>query len=29
VDLPAGTVLLSSSPLEDGRLPAGTTVWLV
>ncbi|WP_298255251.1 glycoside hydrolase family 13 protein [uncultured Arthrobacter sp.] len=28
VDLPAGTVLLSSSPLEDGRVPADTTVWL-
>ncbi|MBG6224288.1 alpha-glucosidase [Arthrobacter sp. CAN_A2] len=29
VDLPEGTVLLSSSPLEDGRLPADTTAWLV
>ncbi len=29
VDLPAGTVLLSSSPLEDGRLPGDTTAWLV
>lgn len=28
VDLPAGTVLLSSSPLRDGRVPADTTVWL-
>jgi alpha-glucosidase len=29
VDLPAGRVLLSSSPLEDGKLPADTTAWLV
>ncbi|MDQ0733855.1 alpha-glucosidase [Arthrobacter agilis] len=29
VDLPEGTVLLSSSPLEDGRLPGDTTAWLV
>ena len=28
VDLPAGDVLLSSSPLENGRLPGETTVWL-
>ncbi len=28
VELPEGPVLLSSSPLEDGRLPADTTVWL-
>jgi alpha-glucosidase len=29
VDLPEGRVLLTSSPLEDGRLPADTTAWLV
>jgi len=29
VDLPAGKVLLSSSPLEDDRLPGDTTAWLV
>ncbi len=29
VDLPEGTVLLSSSPLEDGKLPGGTTAWIV
>jgi alpha-glucosidase len=28
VDLPAGTVLASSAPLEDGKLPANTTAWL-
>ncbi|MER7779105.1 glycoside hydrolase family 13 protein [Streptomyces sp. NPDC096191] len=28
VDLPAGEVLLSSSPLDDGRLGPDTTVWL-
>ncbi|MEU9641816.1 glycoside hydrolase family 13 protein [Streptomyces sp. NPDC048188] len=28
VDLPAGEVLLSSAPLEDGRLGPDTTVWL-
>ncbi|MGI6879091.1 glycoside hydrolase family 13 protein [Microbacterium sp. gxy059] len=28
VDLPAGEVLLTSAPLEDGRLPAATTAWL-
>ncbi|GGO84578.1 glycosidase [Nocardioides phosphati] len=28
VDLPAGEVLLSSSPLVDGRLPGETTAWL-
>ena len=28
VDLPAGEVLVSSGPLEDGQLPANTTVWL-
>jgi alpha-glucosidase len=28
VELPAGTVLVSSAPLEEGRLPANTTAWL-
>lgn len=28
VELPAGTVLLSSSPLQDGKLPANSTAWL-
>jgi alpha-glucosidase len=28
VDLPGGDVLLTSGPLEDGRLPADTTAWL-
>jgi alpha-glucosidase len=28
VALPAGEVLISSSPLTDGTLPAATTVWL-
>jgi alpha-glucosidase len=28
VELPAGEVLLSSGPLEAGKLPANTTVWL-
>ena len=28
VALPAGEVLLSSAPLDDGRLPGDTTVWL-
>ncbi|MFC4395047.1 glycoside hydrolase family 13 protein [Arthrobacter sedimenti] len=28
VDLPAGQVLVSSAPLEDGKLPANTTAWL-
>ena len=28
VALPAGEVLLSSAPLDDGRLPGATTVWL-
>jgi alpha-glucosidase len=29
VDLPAGAaVLLSSVPLDEGRLPADTAVWL-
>ncbi|WP_427019027.1 glycoside hydrolase family 13 protein [Pseudarthrobacter sp. P1] len=29
VDLPAGTVVLSSAPLVGGKLPANTTAWLV
>jgi alpha-glucosidase len=28
VPLPAGQVVLSSAPLQDGRLPADTTAWL-
>lgn len=28
VDLPAGEVLLSSAPLDGGRLPGATTAWL-
>ena len=28
VDLPEGEVLLTSGPLEDGRLPADTSAWL-
>ncbi|WP_458111654.1 glycoside hydrolase family 13 protein [Arthrobacter sp. R1-13] len=28
VELPTGELLVSSGPLEDGRLPANTTVWL-
>ena len=28
VDLPSGTVLISSAPLEGGSLPADTTVWV-
>lgn len=28
VDLPAGELLLSSSPLDDGRLPGEATAWL-
>lgn len=28
VELPAGEVLLSSAPLEAGKLPANTTAWL-
>jgi alpha-glucosidase len=28
VALPAGEVLLSSAPVDDGRLPGDTTVWL-
>jgi alpha-glucosidase len=28
VDLPAGNVLVSSAPLEDGKLPANTTAWI-
>lgn len=29
VAMPAGDVLLSSRPLEDGKLPGNTTAWLV
>ncbi|MFJ5700049.1 glycoside hydrolase family 13 protein [Arthrobacter sp. NPDC093139] len=29
VDLPAGTVVISSSPLTDGKLPADTTAWII
>jgi len=29
VELPAGTVVLSSVPLVDGALPAEATAWLV
>ena len=28
VELPAGTVLVSSAELEDGKLAASSTVWL-
>ena len=28
VELPAGEVLVSSAPLEDGKLPGDTTAWL-
>ncbi|MET3721035.1 MULTISPECIES: glycoside hydrolase family 13 protein [unclassified Arthrobacter] len=28
VDLPAGTVLVGSAPLEDGKLAANSTVWM-
>lgn len=28
VEFPSGELLVSSGPLEDGRLPANTTVWL-
>ncbi|GAA3133459.1 hypothetical protein GCM10020001_064930 [Nonomuraea salmonea] len=28
VPLPEGRVLLSSGPLDDGLLPADTTVWV-
>ncbi|BAS10333.1 alpha,Alpha-Phosphotrehalase [Arthrobacter sp. Hiyo4] len=28
VDLPAGTVLVSSAPLVDGKLGANSTAWL-
>jgi alpha-glucosidase len=28
VELPAGEVLLSSSPLDGNLLPGSTTVWL-
>lgn len=29
VDLPDGTVVLSSADLDDGRLPAEATAWLL
>ncbi|WP_026556214.1 glycoside hydrolase family 13 protein [Arthrobacter sp. 35W] len=29
VELPAGTVILSSGPLEGGKLPRNTTAWIV
>ncbi|WP_211876867.1 glycoside hydrolase family 13 protein [Pseudarthrobacter albicanus] len=29
VELAAGTVVLSSSPLTDGKLPADTTAWII
>ena len=29
VDLSDGDLLLSSRPLEDGRLPGETTAWLL
>ncbi|MFK4296308.1 glycosidase [Arthrobacter sp. GAS37] len=29
VELPAGTVVVSSSPLTDGKLPADTTAWII
>ncbi|WP_232665641.1 glycoside hydrolase family 13 protein [Pseudonocardia sp. TRM90224] len=29
VELPAGRVVISSGPVEDGKLPGETTVWLV
>jgi alpha-glucosidase len=29
VDLPAGRVVLSSVPLDDGRLPADAAAWVV
>ena len=29
VDLPAGTVVVSSSPLKNGKLPADTTAWII
>jgi alpha-glucosidase len=28
VGLPAGTVVITSSPLQDGKLPANSTAWL-
>jgi alpha-glucosidase len=28
VNLPSGTLLVSSAPLEDDKLPANTTAWL-
>ena len=29
IQLPAGTVLISSSPLAEGKLPADTTAWII
>ncbi|WP_328995410.1 glycoside hydrolase family 13 protein [Kribbella sp. NBC_01245] len=29
VELPAGSVVLASGPLDEGRLPADTTAWIV
>ena len=29
VELPAGTLLISSAPLADGKLPADTTAWII
>lgn len=29
VELPAGTIILSSGPLDGGKLPTNTTVWIV
>ena len=29
IDLPEGTVILSSVPIEDGRLPADAAAWVV
>jgi len=27
--MPKGEILISSHPLADGKIPAGTTVWLM
>jgi alpha-glucosidase len=29
IDLPAGTVILSSGPLDGAKLPANTTAWII
>jgi len=29
VELPEGIILLSSGPLTGGKLPAGTTAWII